>query len=129
MFFFKIFLFKDRYRLVPYPSCSLRLFSLQIDLLDNFLKKLKFTVANEQFDLDPLSKEFCSILNSIVYVADVLQQWKTRSVSLLNKKKENIDFYFSTINVYNIYSINIDRSMRIIPNSMPKKIPLQSIQC
>lgn len=80
--FTKIFsYFQDRYRLVPYPSCSLRLFSLQIDLLDSFLKKLKFVLINDQFDSDPLSKEFCSILNSIVYVADVLQQWKTRPVS------------------------------------------------
>jgi hypothetical protein len=73
---------KDRYRLVPYPSCSLRLFSLQINLLDDFLQDLKFDVSNEQQDIDPLSKHFCSILNSIVYTADVIQQWKNRSVRI-----------------------------------------------
>ncbi len=72
----------DRYRLVPYPSCSLRLFSLQISLLDDFLQELKFALTNEQQDIDPLSKHFCSILNSIVYTADVIQQWKNRSVRI-----------------------------------------------
>ncbi|CAF4863541.1 unnamed protein product, partial [Rotaria socialis] len=32
---------EDRYRHVPYPSCTLRLFSLQVDLLDQFLNDLK----------------------------------------------------------------------------------------
>ncbi|CAF0911519.1 unnamed protein product [Adineta steineri] len=67
---------EDRYRLVPYPSCSLRLFSLQINLLDDFLQKLTSSLTKGQQDIDPLSKQFCSILNSIVYVADVIQQWK-----------------------------------------------------
>ncbi|CAF1411967.1 unnamed protein product [Rotaria magnacalcarata] len=70
---------EDRYRHVPYPSCTLRLFSLQVDLLDQFLNDLKDCLHNEQQDIDPLSKYFCSILNSIVYVADVIQQWKDRS--------------------------------------------------
>lgn len=72
--------FSDRYRLVPYPSCSLRLFSLQLNLLDEFLADLKFALTKDQQDIDPLSKHFCSILNSIVYIADVVQQWKNRSV-------------------------------------------------
>lgn len=71
----------DRYRLVPYPSCSLRLFSLQMNLLEDFLQDLKFSSVNEQNDFDPLSIRSCSILNSIVYIADVIQQWKNRSVS------------------------------------------------
>ncbi|CAF3152696.1 unnamed protein product [Rotaria socialis] len=70
---------EDRYRHVPYPSCTLRLFSLQVDLLDQFLNDLKDCLHNEQQDIDLLSKYFCSILNSIVYVADVIQQWKNRS--------------------------------------------------
>ncbi|CAF1200883.1 unnamed protein product [Rotaria sordida] len=70
---------EDRYRHVPYPSCSLRLFSLQIDLFDDFLHDLKISLNIEQQDIDPLSKHFCSILNSIVYIADVIQQWKNRS--------------------------------------------------
>ena len=71
---------EDRYRLVPYPSCSLRLFSLQMNLLDQFLVDLKSALIKDQQDIDPLSKQFCSILNSIVYIADVIQQWKNRSV-------------------------------------------------
>ncbi|CAF1149480.1 unnamed protein product [Rotaria sp. Silwood1] len=70
---------EDRYRHVPYPSCSLRLFSLQLDLFDEFLRDLKFSLNIEQQDIDPLSKHFCSILNSVVYIADVIQQWKNRS--------------------------------------------------
>jgi hypothetical protein len=77
-------IYLDRYHLVPYPSCSLRLFSLQIDLLDDFLQDLKFSLTSEQQDIDPLSKKFCSILNSIVYIANVIQQWKTRSVRSSN---------------------------------------------
>jgi hypothetical protein len=72
----------DRYRLVPYPSCSLRLFSLQLELLDLFLQDLNFCLNTEQSDITPLSKQFCSILNSTVYIADVIQQWKTRSVRI-----------------------------------------------
>ncbi|UJR30861.1 hypothetical protein I4U23_018376 [Adineta vaga] len=70
---------EDRYRLVPYPSCSLRLFSLQIDLFDDFLQDLIFSLTTDVQNNDPLSKPSCSILNSIVYVADVIQQWKDRS--------------------------------------------------
>lgn len=70
----------DRYRLVPYPSCSLRLFSLQMELFDDFLEDLRIALATEQQDIDPLSQKFCSILNSIVYVADVIQQSKNLSV-------------------------------------------------
>jgi hypothetical protein len=85
----------DRYRLVPYPSCSLRLFSLQIDLLDNFLEDLKSSLINDQQDIDPLSKHFCSILNSIVYIADVIQQWKNRPVRISNSFVFLIENFFS----------------------------------
>ncbi|CAF1344241.1 unnamed protein product [Adineta ricciae] len=67
---------EDRYRLVPYPSCSLRLFSLQIDLLDDFLQDLIFPPTSDVQTNDPLSKTSCSILNSIVYIADVIHQWR-----------------------------------------------------
>ncbi|CAF3991656.1 unnamed protein product, partial [Rotaria sp. Silwood2] len=70
---------EDRYRHVPYPSCSLRLFSLQIDLFDEFLNDLKVSLNTEEQNIDPLSKHFCSVLNSVVYIADVIQQWKNRS--------------------------------------------------
>jgi hypothetical protein len=104
----------DRYRLVPYPSCSLRLFSLQIDLLHSFLDDLKFSSVHEQNDFDPLSKRSCSILNSIVYIADVIQQWKNRSVSSTYRlysrlsTKINYDCYFKYYkqlqNIYDEYT-------------------------
>ena len=75
----------DRYRLVPYPSCSLRLFSIQLELVDSFLQDLKSSLDAEQQDVDPLSKQFCSVLNSIVYIADVIQQWKNHSVRISSK--------------------------------------------
>ncbi len=116
----------DRYRLVPYPSCSLRLFSLQINLLENFLEDLKSSLTNDQQDIDPLSKNFCSILNSIVYIADVIQQWKNRSVRLSNS------FFFlsskfcflSIINTYNIYMMNT----RYLLKNMAEKIQKIIIQ-
>lgn len=68
---------------MPYPSCSLRLFSLQLDLLDQFLNRLKDCLSTEQQAVDPLSKHFCSILNSVVYTANVIQQWKSRPVRII----------------------------------------------
>ena len=53
---------------------------MQINLLDDFLQDLKSSLTTEQQYTDPLSKLFCSVLNSITYTADVIQQWKNRSV-------------------------------------------------
>ncbi len=94
----------DRYRLVPYPSCSLRLFSLQIELLDDFLQDLKYSLNNDQQDIEPLSKQFCSILNSIVYIANVIQEWKTRSVGRLIKYFDNFyRFFFKALSTFTIF--------------------------
>ncbi|CAF5136482.1 unnamed protein product, partial [Rotaria magnacalcarata] len=102
---------EDRYRHVPYPSCTLRLFSLQVDLLDQFLNDLKDCLHNEQQDIDPLSKYFCSILNSIVYVADVIQQWKDRSVRI------HIFFYRTILHCTGSFKrpVKQKKRFRIIP--------------
>jgi len=113
---FKKCFYLDRYRLVPYSSCSLRLFSLQINLLDDFLQDLILDLNNEQQDIDPLSKYFCSILNSIVYTADVIQQWKNRSVRIqieffvLNKIYIFFEKHYKHLQyLYNEYKIFIEK--------------------
>ncbi len=71
---------------------------------------------NEQQDIDPLSKYFCSILNSIVYTADVIQQWKNRSVTFFIFLLKFSLFVFFILKhykhlqyLYNEYKIFLDK--------------------
>ncbi|CAF0767771.1 unnamed protein product [Didymodactylos carnosus] len=66
----------NRYRYVPYPSCALRLLSLEIDVINEYHRSIISSDSQQQ--LEPLSKQFCSLLNSIGYVADVIEQWRIK---------------------------------------------------
>ena len=114
---------------MPYPSCSLRLFSLQIDLLDDFLQDLIFSPTSDVQTNDPLSKTFCSILNSIVYIADVIQQWRDQPVRVESREYRCfILFLLSIIKLCNTFTMNMENSVRNTEEWIRMKVILTKLE-
>nr|CAG4643878.1 EOG090X04F1 [Lepidurus arcticus] len=63
----------DRYKALPQPGHRLQFLELQLDLLDEF--RVRMVQLAKQEPIIPASL-YCPILNTINYVAQVLQDWR-----------------------------------------------------
>lgn len=79
----------ERYSSLPQPGHRLQFLELQLELLDEFRVRL-LQLLHE--NLDPLSPRLIAILNTISYLASVLQEWGGLTVLSSNdclSKKDN----------------------------------------
>jgi hypothetical protein len=63
----------ERYRSLPQPGHRLQFLELQLELLDDFRVRLLQLLHEEP--PDPLNSHLPAILNTISYLASVLQEW------------------------------------------------------
>ena len=62
----------DRYKSLPEPALQLEFLDLQLELLEDFRVRLN-QVKNNTHNI--LSGQYCAILNTAHFVADVLREW------------------------------------------------------
>lgn len=72
------YLVADRYRLLPSARHQLQFVQLQLELLDDYRVRLLQIRGELQ---SPLSADYCSILNTVSYIIEILQQWTNQPVS------------------------------------------------
>jgi hypothetical protein len=83
----------ERYSSLPQPGHRLQFLGLQLELLDEFRVRLLQLLHETS---DPLSSRLIAILNTINYLASVLQEWGGLTVlphnNFLSRKHGNVLF-------------------------------------